>query len=94
MGSARDRAPDLTRTPAGAHPTLPTRPRLQPITSPESRSATLPSSEVCCGNQIRSRQAGCQSRNYMRGQFLRKSHDRGLIGTHATTAPYEESNKA
>jgi hypothetical protein len=42
MGSARDRAPNLTRTPTGARPPLPTRPRLQPIAPTESRGATRP----------------------------------------------------
>ena len=34
MASARDHASDLTRTPTGARPPLPTRPRLRPIASP------------------------------------------------------------
>ncbi len=42
MGSVSDRAPDLTRSSTGSWPPLPTRPRLQPIASIESRGATLP----------------------------------------------------
>ena len=46
MGSALDRAPDLTRSPTGAHPPLPTRPRLRPIASttkpPPGRQPKLP----------------------------------------------------
>ncbi len=42
MGSARDRAPDLTRSPTVARPSLPTRLRLRPIASTESWGATLP----------------------------------------------------
>ena len=41
MGSARDRAPDLIRSLTEDWLTLPTRPRLQPIASLESRRATL-----------------------------------------------------
>jgi len=41
MGSTRDRAPDLTRTPTGGRSPLPTRPRLRPIASPESQGSTL-----------------------------------------------------
>ncbi len=42
MGSARDRAPDVTRSSTEARPPLPTRPRLQPIAPTESRGAPPP----------------------------------------------------
>ena len=42
-------------------------------------SSLLQSRGVFCGNQIRSRQAGRYSRNYLRGKFLREFHDWGLI---------------
>lgn len=46
MGSASDRSSNLTRTPTGARPPQPARPRLQPISSSEPRGATLPWQEA------------------------------------------------
>lgn len=45
MGSAHDRAPDLTRTPTWTWPPLPIRPRLQTIAPTESRGPILPRQE-------------------------------------------------
>jgi hypothetical protein len=39
MGTARDRSPDPTRTTNWARPPFPARPRLHPVSTPESRMA-------------------------------------------------------